>query len=677
MSTSKTDFPAFKKAVANRFADMAGRELFRVNLNKDALWDLYLASFPEGSNPVYEKRTEHDCSCCRHFIRSVGDAVAIIDGEVVSAWDITCTDPTYQIVANALAAFVKQHAVADAFLHTERTAGTDKNFEQLLDKVVTWDHFFVNIPTKYVCKGEEIGPRLSTVRARHDVLYRSLTELTDDAVDTVLELISQNSLYRGVENRASVSAFRNLKQEFNKLKTDTDKHAFVWSKISEVSPAVSMIRNSAIGTLLVNLSDGMGMDEAVRKFEVVVAPANYKRPTALVTKAMIEKAKAALEELELIPSLERRYATLEDININDILFADRSARTAITGDVFDELVTKARNKPKNLDKVEEISIDKFISDIIPRAQSLEVFVENRHSGNLVSLVAPANATAKGLFKWDNPYSWSYNGDVADSIKERVKKAGGNVTGEVLCRLAWHNYDDLDLHMYEPSGHIYFGDRRSRSSGGELDVDMNAGGGRVSRDPVENIYYTNRRTMREGEYRLVVHNFCKREDKDVGFEVEFDYLGTIYHYVYDKPVRDRTTVDVVKFNYSHAKGIEIIESLPSTQTSKTFWNLKTQEFQPVSVVTLSPNYWGERQVGNKHYFFMLQNCRNEGQARGFYNEFLHESLTPHRKVIEMVGAKMKTEESAHQLSGLGFSSTQRNDVLVRVKGSFTRTVKVVF
>jgi hypothetical protein len=39
--------------------------------------------------------------------------------------------------------------------------------------------------------------------------------------------------------------------------------------------------------------------------------------------------------------------------------------------------------------------------------------------------------------------------------------------------------------------------------------------------------------------------------------------------------------------------------------------------------------------------------------------------------------MKAESSADQISGLGFSSTQRNELLVKVKGSFNRTVKVIF
>ena len=93
--------------------------------------------------------------------------------------------------------------------------------------------------------------------------------------------------------------------------------------------------------------------------------------------------------------------------------------------------------------------------------------------------------------------------------------------------------------------------------------------------------------------------------------------------------------------------------------------------------LSPNCWDLQKNGNLHYFFMLDRCLNDGKARGFFNEFLTQALDEHRKVFEMVGTKMKTEESTNQLSGLGFSSTQRNSLLCRVKGSFNRVVKINF
>ena len=92
--------------------------------------------------------------------------------------------------------------------------------------------------------------------------------------------------------------------------------------------------------------------------------------------------------------------------------------------------------------------------------------------------------------------------------------------------------------------------------------------------------------------------------------------------------------------------------------------------------LSPNYWSN-QIGNKHFIFALENCKNDESVRPFFNEFLNQDLEKHRKVFEIMGSKLKVSPAENQISGVGFSETQRNSVIVQVKGSFTRTLKINF
>lgn len=672
-------FLTIKAAVAARFAELSLFPLFRVDADKDSMWQTYLGSFPEGTNPIFRKRTEHDCSCCRSFIRAVGNVVAIDPQtyQIMSIWDVLPDHPTYGPVTTAMAGLIRSAPIREPFLHTERHAGHDRNFEEILGEVHTFNHFHVQVPTQYVKRGIEIGPINSDARAKRDVLLRGLSELTTDAFDTVLELIAQNTLYRGAEHKHNLNQFRGLMPKFHRLTQDQQVNA-AWLMAATLPDAVARLRNTAIGQLLIDLSEGVDMEQAVRKYEAMVAPSNYKRPTALVTPRMVADAKQKLIDLGLTSALERRYAVMTDITVNNTLFADRSARK-VMGDVFDEIATSAKPKPKT-DKVEEISIDKFLADVLPQAQTLELFVENRHAANLVSLTAPVDPTAAPLFKWNNLFAWAYSGDVADSMKERVKKAGGNVTGELCCRLGWFNNDDLDFHLREPGYHIdYTRKRRLSPNGGTLDVDMNGGDGMdPNRTPVENIFYKSLRTMKPGTYSLSVHQFNQRERIDVGFEVEIDILGTIHRFAYDKPVSGYiNVVDLVVSRVHDETLIEIKPYLPSTTASKTLWNIQTEQFHRVNIALLSPNYWDEQGVGNKHFFFMLDGCRNDDTARGFFNEFLKSELDQHRKVFEMVGAKMRTDEAPDQLSGLGFSSTQRNSALVRVTGAFTRTLKVNF
>jgi hypothetical protein len=664
------NFKDFKVAVQRQFAIMSQSQLFTVTLNKDDLWKTYLSSFPTGTNPIYKTRTEHDCQCCKQFIRNAGNIVAIQNGKLVSIWDIRVDDLSYQIVANTLAEVVKSHQIHNTFLHYENHVGTDHNHVLLEDRTQTFEHFHINLPKQCVKPKHQIDTILGEIRSIKDVFLRSLTEITLEAIDTVLDLINQNSLYRGEENKHAVSAFRELKIEFDKAE---NKDLHCWSVVQTVSPGVSKIRSTAIGTLLVDLSVNVDLDIAVRSFESKVAPMNYKRPTSLVTKAMVEKARQTITDLGLSSALERRFAVLEDINVNNILFADRASKKRLT-DVFDEVPVKAISK--KLDKIEEIQIDDFITKILPNITTMEIMPENKHISSFVSLIAPSDMTAKHLFKWDNPFSWSYNGNVADSIKERVKNAGGNIGGEVRISLSWFNHDDLDLHLVEPNGNeIYYWNRRYKSLlGGILDVDMNVQN--LVNDPVENICYASKDKMVSGIYRVFVNPFRNRTTENPGFEIEIEINGQVMNLSYDKAVKQRIEVGHIIYDKSTLIGFQVIPLIPETNVSKEIWNVQTNQFQKVSVMMLSPNYWNN-QVGNKHYFFMLENCINNTNARGFFNEFLISDLDQHRKVFEIVGNKMKAESTPNQMSGLGFSSTQRNSILCRVSGTFTRTIKLIF
>ena len=668
------DFKELKKAINSKFVEMTknGDELFRVDVSGDFMWSTYLSSFPEGTNKIFKKRAEHDCSSCRHFIKSCGNVVSITENnQLVSLWDVSIPEP-YQTVVDKMSALMKSRFIVDVFRHREKSLGVDFNRQMLEDEsIIRWEHLYFELPQKYVNKdsGEELGE----ARSRKEVLKRGLSEITLDSAEIVLELIDQNSLYRGHEHKSIVELFIEYKNIFDSISNLEEKDIFCWGA-STILKNASKLRNTVIGTLLVDLSDGVELDKAVKSFEQKVAPTNYKRPTALITKSMIKKAQEEVEKLGITDSLPRRYAVAEDLTINNVLFANRETKKSMN--VFDELSENVEQKV-NLEKVEEIPIADFVSNVLPKVSNVELFFENKHCNNLMSLIAPQNSDSKRIFKWNNNFSWAYNGEVTDSIKERVKSAGGNVEGDLRYSLSWFNYDDLDAWAKEPNGNsIGFSNKFSHTSGGNLDVDMNAGGSR-SRTPVENITWPNKSRMQEGVYTVWVNQYTNRETCDVGFDAELEYDGTIYTFHYAKSMRIGENVSVATFKFSQAEGLKIINSLPSTQSSKEIWNIPTQTFRKVSMILNSPNHWDGNTTGNKHLFFILDDCKNEKPARGFFNEFLSSDLNVHRKVFEVLGSKMKTPKSENQLSGLGFSSTQRNQVLCKVSGSFNRMLKIVF
>ena len=682
-----TDFVKFKKALQENFKEISEdvNHLFEIELDKDELWNLYLDSFPEGTNKIFRQRREHDCSCCRQFIKNFGNVVVIKNNEIKTIWDFEIDSKTYQPVINALSNYIKSKNISNIYVTKFKKIGTDKNYEKTeSEKIIEWQHFYLELPDRFIYKGNQsIGEIKGSYRDTRNVFKRSLEEITEDSLLTVLELISQNSLYKGEEWENTLKEFLKYKKEYDKLRTKKEKNNYTWEKSVKVGSVIGKIRNHSMGTLLVNISEGMELDIAVRKYEAMVAPTNYKRPKPIFTKKMLEDAKKTIEELGYLDSLSRRFARLDDITVNNILFSNKDVVKRISGaDIFEEMSRDAVINPKRFSRVEEISIDNFINNVLPITKEVEIFLENKHAGNMVSLIAPKNKNAKSMFKWNNGFSWAYSGNITDSlIKERVKYAGGNVDGVLRFSIQWnddnYNPNDFDAHCIEPSRYEIFYINRGKKSptGGMLDVDIITPINNVP--AVENITWTSKNKIEEGIYKFFVHNYSHNGGRN-GFKAEIEFDGQIYYFEYNKELRHKENVHVAEVSYSKKDGFSIKEKLPSNISSKEIWELKTNQFIPVTVIMYSPNYWdGQYEIGHRHYFFMLKNCINPERPNGFFNEFLKEDLMKHRKVFEALASKMAVEDSEEQLSGLGFSSTKRNELVVKVKGQTERILKIKF
>ena len=685
--TMKNDmsFGEFKVLFQENFKQLVkdASHLFEVELDKDVLWSkIYLDSFKPEDNPIFRQRREYDCSCCRSFIRNIGNVVVIKDNQIKTIWDFETGDTTFQPVIDALDKYVKSHVVSDVWISKIKKIGTDKNFEQLENgKVIEWQHFYLDLDRKFVdVSGRSEGEIRGGFRSTRDVFKGSLDKITEDSVLTVLELISQNSLYRGKEWESVLIKFLQYKKDYDKLETELEKENYTWEQSVKVGDVVGRIKNHSMGTLLIDISEGMNLDKAVNKFEFIVGD-GYKRPNPVYTEKMRKDAKEKIIELGYMDSLSRRFATIDDLTINNILFSNKDSAKKMGVDVFDEMLKEVSINPKKFSKVEEVSIDNFINNILPTAKEIEVLLEGKHVNNMVSLIAPENKDSKTMFKWDNNFSWAYSGNITDSsMKERVKSAGGKIDGVLRFSIQWNDdkYDgnDLNAHCIEPNGNlIYYSSKINRNTTGQLDIDIISP--KKDIPAVENITWTDKNRMLEGTYQFLVHNYSHNGGKG-GFRAEVEYEGQVFSFDYGKELRQGEKVPVAEVTFSKVNGFSIKEKLPSNVSSREVWGLKTNQFVPVSVVCYSPNYWNLQQgCGNLHYMFILKDCCNPESPNPFFNEFLNQELNGHRKIMEALSSKMAVKDSDQQLSGIGFSSTKRNELTVKVKGNIDRMLKIKF
>ena len=680
-----SDFIPFSRAVHNRYNKLAKQELFVTTEDKDALVAHYLASFPEGTNPIYKSHTEHDCSCCKNFIKNIGNLVGIVDGKIETVWQVTGLAYPYDVVAKSMDEYVRAQKITNVFRTTEGAYGAEMTKQMLEDgSVKKWNHFHAKVGGTHL--SAQAGELRGAANTNVQTLKRGLEELPSDAISQVLELIGANALYRGQEHLRAVQGFAAAHAAYQALDA-AERELFLWA--NHTSPAAHF-RNSVIGTLIQDLTDTDDLEGSVKRFEAKVAPANYKRPTALVTPRMVEAALQTIKDLDYEDSLQRRMACISDVGVTNVLWVNNETQAKMRGGIENVLMAaaKASVKPKEV-RAEDISIDDFMVNVLPNVTGMELLVKNKHIPNFMTLTAPAHDNTKPLFVWPNNFAWSYSGNMADSdLRAAVQARGGRVDGAFRFSHSWNhkarNASLMDLHVFMPGwrnagrsqdsyGDTYgnnervgWNHRNHRATGGTQDVDYTSAApeGYV---PVENITFPDVKLMPEGTYICRIHNWKLREPTRGGFKAEIEFGGQVFEYEYEKPLGNKEWVDVAHVTLRNG-AFTIDHKLPTTTSSQEKWGVTTEQFVKVNTLMHSPNFWDGNAVGNKHWFFMLEGCKNDQPTRGIYNEFLTAELSKHRKVFELLGDKTKCPPTDNQLSGVGFSSTSGAEVTVKVTGT---------
>ena len=680
-----------------------GGILYRVNVTGEQLWDAYMQGFE--NDPVFRdpNSSVHNCNDCKHFIHRYANLVVLKDFEFKSIFDFPIPEvekEEYEKSITAMLNLVKNAKIVSQFCMTtddltrysytkcptkyHSHLGICKSVKRYTkeeaekygvvkpNEVRTFNHFYLELPNNVFVNSHDSSTSLTAKSvADKESLVKTMEEFSTDTITTVIELIEQNAILNGSSYLNSLKDLLLVKQGW--LTTPKDKLEYWYWNISRSNKSIRGIRGSVMGTLLSDIESGMDLVQACKSWNIKVDPINYTRAKSPITKTQIAIAQKFVEENNYVESFTRRCATMRDIEASEILHIHNSEKAPIS--IFDAVKTTTSNNNNKIDNAKEIAIEDFMKNILPSSTSVEVFFENKHKNNLVTLITAENKESKPIFQWSNNFSWTYIGNLSgkSQITQEVQKAGGVIDAPFRFSIMWNedgrSIVDFDAHCkYEVHEHIYYSNKRGHLTGGHLDVDMI----RPSNTGVENIYWKDLNTLKDGEYLFYINNFdCGR---NTGVKAElYTPIGT-FSYEINKGVKE--DVVIAKVKVENRQIISIQHSIEPSIKSEEIYGLSTQQWHPVNLVCLSPNYW-QNNVGNKHYFFFIDGCKAEDSIRGFHNEFLCSDLTPHRKVLDVLAHTMQVKSTEDQLSGLGFNATVSDELIVRVKGSKNQIFKIKF
>ena len=697
-------------------------KLFRSNVPGSKVWETYLESFPPELNPVFRApdSTTHNCNLCNNFIRRYGNIIAInSDGNIISIFSDLGDVGEYNDSVAACYTLLEDSQIQDVFFETynslqslpyESCSKTNTKFRLGIEKNVKrytkeeaelygvvkpneirkFYHMHLDLPKQFVdMSGNSIEQVTAFYRDKYSVFKRAMEEIPLDTLILVKDLINQGSLLDGTAHLHVVQEFIQIMKK-QQLESPNRSNSWYWVNSYALDERVAKFKNTLIGTLCSEIAEGLELNKACENWNKRVDPINYHKASAPITKKQIEEAKKFVQENGYEESFNRRLVTLDDIKASEILHMNSGDGKVKELSIFDTVKPSGsgRHKRSEFDKVEEVSIDKFMKDILPGCSSVELFLENRMQGNLVTMTKSIADSAKQITKWNGiatNYSWTFNGNLAGKsmIKDAVKSRGGNVDSIVRVSLFFPDTtDDYDLHLIEPNRHIiYYQNLRKRSRlGGMLDLDAQGVDGHQSVEKrVENITYADKSLMTFGNYVIRVHNYSGR-GLHTKFKLEIEIEGEITVLELKNKIA-LNRVNAVTIQYT-SQGFNIIPSehivvVSSNSISKNLWNIETNQFHKVNLVCKSPNHWGNNEVGNLHYMFMLDGCKTDTPVRGFHNENLLPELLKHRKVLEVLGNSSLIEPTEQQLSGVGFNATVKDEAIVKLQGTHKRMLKIKF
>ncbi|HEY9791466.1 MAG TPA: hypothetical protein V6D22_13765 [Candidatus Obscuribacterales bacterium] len=442
---ARTSFDDILPSIQQHFNEVIKRNgpaLFEVETEED-LWEVYLNTLPD-------ERQEHNCHCCKRFIRTFGSLASIKeDGTLESAIWTGDTHFFYAATFEAMAEAVRRGKVVGVALFKDEAWGTALSGG--------WTHFAITPPDKVAHKHLTLTPGQMRAVKREDrrTLLHGLADFGRDIVAQAATLLEAEALYRSEKVLGPVRFLLQMHDLPAK-----NRENLIWRAVAHAPVGFCQPRSTMIGTLLEDIAAGLSFEEVKRRFNSKMNPLQYQRPQAAPRAGNIEQAEKLVAQLGIEPALHRRFARLDEIQT---IWKPPVTEKPARGTVFGHLPTYNNVTPAPLAmSAKAITWEKFARTVLPNATKIEIFMESRMS--FCALVTATNADAPQILQWNNPFSWYvYQGLSAPEHWSLQRGAWIDVTGVALQPSMWDN-ENKNQHQGKSAIFILQGCKDTREAG---------------------------------------------------------------------------------------------------------------------------------------------------------------------------------------------------------------------
>lgn len=383
-----------------------------VDLNKplfttsvENLYDIFLANLPE------EGRQHYNCNACRNFVNHYGGIVFVNNaGEIFPAmWNFKCPDfftRAYYAVREA----ISKSKITGIFIPESKKLGIPRTND--------WTHMHVDVPKKIIYKNKLKTAFQEAAEKKEDfrMLMRAIQNYKLSTVETAVNLLRSDTLYRGEKTLGIAEWFLEVKQlfEIHKKPSSVNVTNLIWVKVATAPAGFCHISSSMIGTLLDDIEAGYKYEDIKRRFDEKMNPLKYQRPQTAPSVGNVRRAEEIIAKLGLENSLKRRYARLDELPTLGIWKPRSIVDEFVSTGIFAGIKTKEslqKKDPVIVPRATKMTWEKFHRTVLPLAKKIELKTRSKYSNDSYAAIVTAEyPDAPPIILWDdvslrNPFSW--------------------------------------------------------------------------------------------------------------------------------------------------------------------------------------------------------------------------------------------------------------------------------